>query len=164
MSETGTVSYRRVVISAIAIALSLWPLWLYDFIDVNALQTALLNVFAIFAGVMGVLMAIERNIDWLRQYSWRRASVERRIAEQSVNRQSLLLLLYVVTIVLILGRMSIKGEFEAVRKSLAVVYLFSGSLCLLWTLSLPFEIRRMRLLPYEDVLSEKAPLQRNGGC
>ena len=113
---------------------------------------------------MGVLMTIERNIDWLRQYSWRRASLEKRVAEQSVNRQSLLLLLYVATIIMIIARIAIRPEFEVVREGLAMSYLTTGSLCLLWTLSLPFEIRRMRLLPYQDVVSDKLPLHRDDPC
>jgi len=164
MAESVSLSYARVAISLVAIALSSWPLWFYDQINVDMLEPALLNVFAIFAGFMGVLMTIERNIDWQRQYSWRRASLEKRVAEQSVNRQSLLLLLYVATIIMIIARIAIRPEFEVVREGLAMSYLTTGSLCLLWTLSLPFEIRRMRLLPYQDVVSDKLPLHRDDPC
>jgi hypothetical protein len=155
--STQRISYPRIVGFLAAVTLSTWPLWFREYVDLDKVEQSLLSVLGILAGFLGVLITIERNIDWLRQYTWRRASVEKRAAEMALNRQSILLLLYIITIILIILRTALIPNLETVRTVLGASYLVTGTLCLLWTLALPFEIRRMRLLPYQDVLTEKLP-------
>jgi hypothetical protein len=156
------VSYPKVVAFQAAIALSTWPFWFLEYVDVDRVEQPLLGVLAILAGFLGILITIERNIDWLRQYTWRRASVEKRTASRAVNGQSILLLLYIMTIILIIARVALRPDLETARSILGMSYLVTGTLCLLWTLALPFEVRRMRLLPYQDLMTEKLPHSSTG--
>ena len=112
---TARISYPRIVGLLAAATFCTWPFWFREYVDLDRVEQSLLGVLAILAGFLGVLIAIERNIDWLRQYAWRRASVEKRAAERAVNRQTILLLFYIATIILIIARTALTSDLETAR-------------------------------------------------
>lgn len=133
---------------------SMWPVF-FDHVSIEENKEILIGVFSILSGFVTVAVTIERNIDWLRAYSWRHASVERKIAESNLNRQALLMFLFLFTLLLMLIHALLSPDNIEIRVIIAKFYLSSGTAAMLWVLLLPFEIRRMRLLPYDDILAQQ---------
>jgi hypothetical protein len=117
--------------------------------------------FPIFAGFLTLALTLQRDAGWLQRQNWRRVNIERRMAEHGLNRQVALLCGYIFTFALMLIVRALGPGGGVVTDILTRAYLFLATFTMYGTLFLPFEIRRMRVLPYDDVINEKLePVRR----
>jgi hypothetical protein len=112
-------------------------------------------VFPVLAGFLAVLLTLQRDVGWLQRQSWRRVNIERRLAESIFDRHVLLLLLYIIVIVTIVIERSLVEQATIFAKIVRYVHLVAGTAALYLTLFLPFEIKKMRMLPYDDMIGDK---------
>jgi hypothetical protein len=164
MSESGggrRLSQTRGAFWLAGAIVSSWPLYALHHVNAEKLSDDLLMAFPIFAGFLALALTLQRDVGWLQRQNWRRINIERRLANESIDRQTLLLSGYIVTFVLMVIVRAVGLDAGMIADLLTRIYLVLASFTMYGTLFLPLEIRRMRLLPYDDAVNEKLePLRR----
>jgi hypothetical protein len=155
------VSQERVTFWIVGLCLSIWPFFALHRVNVDKLSDGLLMAFPIFAGFLTLALTLQRDAGWLQRQNWRRVNIERRLAESTIGRQVLLLFGYILTFVLMMIARALGNDGGWFTDPLTRAYLFVATLTMYATLFLPWEIKRMRVLPYDDVIEEKLePMRR----
>lgn len=160
-AATRRISQGRAAFWITGAIISLWPLFGLRAVNVERLSDGLLTAYPIFAGFLILALTLQRDAGWLQRQNWRRVNIERRLAERDLDRQVLLLTGYIVTFVLMLVVQALGENGGLITDLLTRAYLYLATFTMYGTLFLPWEIRRMRVLPYDDVINEKLePLKR----
>lgn len=145
--DGSRISQERLAFWVTGCLVSAWPIFALDYVNVAQVSDGLLVAFPILAGFLAVALSLQRDTGWLHRQSWRRVSIERRMASRSLDRLVLVLFGYIATFVIMLGVRAFATE-GSISDALTRVYLSCATITLYGTLFLPFEIRRMRMKPH----------------